>query len=104
MTGQKRAVRVFVSSTFLDMKAEREELIKHVFPKLRKRCEQRGVAWADVDLRWGIPTKEENADEQVLPICIDEIDNCRPFFIGLLGERYGWAPEHIPAELVSRHV
>jgi len=26
---------------------------------------------------------------------------CRPYFIGLLGERYGWVPEEIPEELVA---
>jgi Domain of unknown function (DUF4062) len=36
---RERAFRVFVSSTFVDMYDEREELIKRVFPELRKRCE-----------------------------------------------------------------
>jgi len=35
-------IRVFVSSTFADMHAEREELVKRVFPELRKLCEARG--------------------------------------------------------------
>ncbi len=47
-----RAIRVFVSSTFRDMQAEREELVKRVFPQVRRVCEQRGVAWSEVDLRW----------------------------------------------------
>ncbi len=29
----------------------------------------------------------------MLPICLAEIRRCRPYFIGLLGERYGWVPE-----------
>jgi len=37
-----RVIRVFVSSTFRDMHAEREELVKRVFPELRKLCEARG--------------------------------------------------------------
>ena len=32
-----RTVRVFVSSTFRDMQGERDELVKFVFPQLRKR-------------------------------------------------------------------
>ena len=87
-----RVVRVFVSSTFRDMRAERDELVKHVFPQLRKLCEQRGITWTDVDLRWGITDKQVD-EGKVLPICLAEINNCRPFFIGLLGERYGWVPE-----------
>ncbi len=39
-----RAIRVFVSSTFRDMQAEREELVKRVFPQVRRVCEQRGVS------------------------------------------------------------
>jgi tetratricopeptide (TPR) repeat protein len=84
-------VRVFISSTFRDMHAEREELIKRVFPRLRNLCEARGVAWSEVDLRWGI-TAEEASQGKVLPICLAEVKNC-PFFIGLLGERYGWVPD-----------
>ena len=50
-TGEDATVRLFVSSTFRDMDAEREELIKRVFPKLRRLCKGRGLAWTDVDLR-----------------------------------------------------
>ena len=96
-----RAVRVFVSSTFRDMHAEREELVKRVFPQLRKLCERRGVTWGDVDLRWGI-TEEQAAQGEVLPRCLEEIHRCRPYFIGLLGERYGWVPPEIPADLIER--
>ena len=54
------------------MHAEREELVKHVFPQLRKLCGERGVTWGEVDLRWGI-TEEEKAEGKVLPICLAEI-------------------------------
>ena len=81
-----RAIRVFVSSTFRDMQDEREELIKRVFPAIRRLCEQRGVAFSEVDLRWGV-TDEQKAEGAVLPICLAEIDRSRPYFIGLLGER-----------------
>src|SRR5262245_52886796 len=93
-----RAVRVFISSTFRDMQEEREVLIKHVFPQLRKMCEERGVAFTDVDLRWGI-TEEQAHRGEILPICLGEIERCRPFFIGLLGERYGWVPSEMPEGL-----
>jgi tetratricopeptide (TPR) repeat protein len=89
-----RVVRVFVSSTFRDMGAERDELVKRTFPALRKLCESRGVIWGEVDLRWGI-TEEQKAEGRVLPICLAEIARSRPYFIGLLGERYGWVPDAI---------
>jgi hypothetical protein len=99
---EERVVRVFISSTFLDMHDERDELIKHIFPQLRKLCEERGVTWAEVDLRWGV-TDEQRAEGKVLPICLDEIERCRPYFIGILGERYGWVPKILPIELIQRY-
>ena len=95
-----RVIRVFVSSTFADMHAEREELVKRVFPELRRRCDSRGVVWSEVDLRWGV-TDEQKAEGKVLPICLAEIQKCRPYFIGLLGERYGWVPDAIDPDLVE---
>jgi len=83
------------------MVEEREQLAKHVFPALRKLCESRGVVWGEVDLRWGI-TEEQSQRGEVLPICLDEIHRCRPYFIGLLGERYGWVPDAIPPQLIER--
>ncbi len=97
---KQRVIRVFISSTFRDMKEEREELVKRVFPKLRRICEKRGVIWGEVDLRWGI-TDEQKAEGKVLPICLKEIQECRPYFIGMLGEKYGWIPLEISEELVE---
>ena len=96
-----RAIRVFVSSTFRDMQDEREELVKRVFPSIRRLCEQRGVALSEVDLRWGV-TDEQKAEGAVLPICLAEIDRSRPYFIGLLGQRYGWVPESLPDDLAAQ--
>ena len=70
---QQRVVRVFISSTFQDMHAEREELVKFTFPELRRRCRERQVEFTDVDLRWGI-TDEQKAEGKVLPICLAEIE------------------------------
>jgi tetratricopeptide (TPR) repeat protein len=98
---QSRQIRVFISSTFRDMQAERDYLVKFIFPQLRKLCESRGVTWGEVDLRWGV-TDEQAAEGKVLPICLEEIRRCRPYFIGLLGERYGWIPDALPADLIER--
>ena len=95
-----RVIRVFVSSTFRDMQHEREELVKRVFPQVRRMCEARGVTWGEVDLRWGV-TDEQKAEGAVLPICLAEIERTRPYFIGLLGQRYGWVPDELPPELAA---
>lgn len=87
----KRRVRIFISSTFRDMMAEREHLIKTVFPKLKSLCKERGIDFSAVDLRWGV-TEEDVEQGRVIQICLDEIDRSRPYFIGILGERYGWVP------------
>ena len=42
MSLQDRQIRVFISSTFRDMGAERDHLVKFIFPQLRKLCELRG--------------------------------------------------------------
>ena len=36
-----------------------------MFPLLRRRCQERGVAWSEVDLRWGV-TDEQAAEGAVL--------------------------------------
>lgn len=101
MSDAPHAIRVFVSSTFRDMVAERDELATLVWPALRALCEDRAATFTDVDLRWGI-TREQAERGEVLPICLAEIDASRPYFVGILGERYGWVPEEIPADLVTQ--
>ena len=87
----ERELRLFISSTFRDMQEEREYLVKKVFPEIRALCRERGGTFTEVDLRWGI-TEQEAEDGEVIRICLEEIDRCRPCFIGILGERYGWQP------------
>lgn len=88
-------IRVFISSTFSDMEKERTYFNENLAPKLNRICAERGVSFFSVDLRWGI-TKEDQLKGQVLPIYLREIDKCRPFFIGILGSRYGSVMESIP--------
>jgi len=95
-----RVIRVFISSTFRDMVEDRNELMSHVWPALRKICRERGVEFVEVDLRWGV-TEEEAEQGKVLEIILDEVERSRPFFIGILGERYGWVPDSMPEELLK---
>jgi hypothetical protein len=83
-----KQVRVFISSTFRDMHAERDYLVKACFPRLRQWCEERRLHLVDVDLRWGI-TREEAENGKALELCLQEIEGCRPFFLCLIGEQYG---------------
>ena len=97
-----KTVRVFISSTFRDMHAERDWLVKRVFPALRQRLEPHRINLVDIDLRWGI-TREQADNDQVLGLCLQQIDECRPFFVGLLGGRYGWVPSKFPVEVGKRY-
>ena len=91
-SSNSRTVRVFLSSTFRDFAEERDLLVRKVFPELRRKCRERQVELVDVDLRWGI-TEKEAQQGKVLPICLAEIDRSRPYFMGFIGERYGWVPK-----------
>lgn len=88
---------VFISSTFKDMQAERDYLHERIFPRLRGVIGAYGEDICELDLRWGVDTSqmtEEESSHQVLRVCIDAIDRCRPYILVLLGERYGWIPDH----------
>jgi tetratricopeptide (TPR) repeat protein len=87
----KNTVRLFVSSTFQDMTEERDLLNKIIFPHLREFCKKRGLRFIGIDLRWGI-TEEDSEEKKTLKICLDEIERCRPYFAGIIGNRYGWIP------------
>ena len=96
-----RTFRIFVSSTFSDLKEERNALQKYVFPRLRDLCMQHGCRFQAIDLRWGV-SEEAGLDQQTMKICLEEIARCqktspKPNFIILLGDRYGWQP--IPSEI-----
>ena len=83
-----RTVKVFISSTFRDMHAERDHLVRVVFPALRERLYKHSVYLDEIDLRWGI-SREQSENEQTLDLCLKTIEECRPYFLGLVGDRYG---------------
>ena len=97
-----RTFRVFVSSTFEDLKEERDALQRDVFPKLRTLCEQHGARFQAIDLRWGVRDEAgaRPADHGDLPArnrALPARPASRPNFIVLLGDRYGWQP--LPARI-----
>lgn len=83
-------MRVFISSTFRDMHAERDVLIRSVFPELRRRAAPHCLYLQEVELRWGV-TEEESS--RAVELCLSEV--CRSqLLLGILGERYGLVPPH----------
>jgi NACHT domain- and WD repeat-containing protein len=96
-----RTFRIFVSSTFEDMAAERNALQTDVFPRLHKLCAEHDARFQAIDLRWGV-RDEATLDQQTMGVCLAELARCktttpRPNFVVLLGDRYGWRPP--PAEV-----
>ena len=96
-----RTFRVFVSSTFEDLRAERNILQEKVFPELERFCLEKGARFQAIDFRWGV-REEAGLDQKTMEICLAEIARCqktgiKPNFIVLLGNRYGWRP--LPARI-----
>ena len=86
---------IFISSTFLDMKAERDMMRNHVLPMLNSVANKYGESVSLCDLRWGIDTAtldEAEATKKVLGVCLEEIDRCSQPVVVFLGNRYGWTP------------
>lgn len=85
---QHRKFRVFISSTFSDMQKERDILVNSIFPRLRKEFSSYILDIIEVDLRWGISQNDAD-DGRILEICIGEVLRCNPYFVCILGDRYG---------------
>ena len=90
-----RRYNIFISSTFKDMDYERDVIKFKVIPELNRRFRSRRVELQAIDLRLGVNTakmSEEESELKVLDVCTYCINSSRPFFIGLIGQRYGWVP------------
>lgn len=49
-----RKARIFISSTFEDMKLERKTIVRQVFPRLRREFAKSYIDIVEIDLRWGV--------------------------------------------------
>jgi len=50
--------------------------MRDVYPSLRTYCQQRGLEFQVVDMRWGV-RDETTADHKTNEICVQEIKNCQ---------------------------
>ncbi|WP_431241029.1 DUF4062 domain-containing protein (plasmid) [Mycolicibacterium aichiense] len=88
-------IPVFISSTFRDFHGERDLLVGPVRQALDERLARYGFRVEIIDLRWGVAADGVDDDDRqnaVLDVCLSEIERARPFFVGLLGDRFGWIP------------
>ena len=77
------------------MDYERDVIKCRIIPALNRRFRDRRIELQAIDLRLGVNTEkmsEEQSERKVLSVCTSCIDSARPFFIGLIGQRYGWIP------------
>ncbi|KAK2822749.1 hypothetical protein Q5P01_022814 [Channa striata] len=99
LTFRWRSVRVFVSSTFRDMHAERDVLVRSVFPELRRRNAPHSLHLQEVELHSGV-TEEESG--RATELCLSEV--CRSnLLVAVLGERYGLLPPRPVLPDLPRH-
>jgi len=91
----KKTFRLFISSTFNDLKIERDLLQSEVFPEIKDFCRNIGYDFQVIDLRWGV-SNEAGLDHRAMKICLDEVERSldypKPNFLILMGDRYGWVP------------
>ena len=50
--------------------------MRDVYPSLRTYCQQRGLEFQVVDMRWGV-RDEATADHKTNELCMQEIKNCQ---------------------------
>ena len=88
-----KTVYVFLSSSFADMHRERDCISRLCIPNINRELKSRSIEVKTIDLRWGIDTtsleQERERLRKVMKVCLQEINRCRPFFVGILGHRYG---------------
>ena len=98
-----RTITIFISSTFLDMNAERDYIREKIRELEATYFRERHILLKTIDLRWGVTTQgidEKDKESEILKVCFNEIKRSAPFFIALLGERYGWIPPHEQIQII----
>ena len=70
---------IFTSSTFDDLKVERNALMARSYPAIRQELAELGLEFQVVDMRWGI-RDESTADHKTAEIC-----ECSPWRCFCLG-------------------
>ena len=93
-------IRFFISSTFQGLQEERNLIVQEIFPKIKEEVESRGIPFSWCDLRFGV--SQFCSQERILRLCIQNIADCSPFFIGIFGESYGSIPKDLNLSQISR--
>ena len=81
-----KTLKLFVSSTFLDLEIERDKL-STTFNSISQKLVERHLSFIPYDLRW----REKDSRESLASWCNEMVLKCQ-YFLGILGYRYGWRP------------
>ena len=58
---------------------------------------KRGINVDICDLRWGIYIDrnwdEEKLTKEIMNVCFGELEDCEPYLITIIGNRYGYVPK-----------
>ncbi|KAF7261188.1 hypothetical protein EG68_02602 [Paragonimus skrjabini miyazakii] len=101
-----RCCRVFISSTFRDMHAERDLICGTILPSVRAyAARELRVHVNEVDLRWGVP-EPVTRSPLALQMCLEQVANT-DILVLLVGNRYGWVPKRgqinsLPAPILNQ--
>lgn len=91
-------INIFVSSTFKDMDLERDLLLNRVERMLNDYFSTNRIVVQFIDLRQSVETNQQHSikerEEFILRSCLSQIEACQPFFLGLIGHRYGSVLSH----------
>jgi hypothetical protein len=76
MSSHSRTFRISVSSTFSDLKAERDALQSEIFPKLKDSVSNMVSAFRPSIYDGGIG-EEASLDQQTVKTCLEELPHCQ---------------------------
>jgi hypothetical protein len=96
-------VRVFISSPYRDMQAERAYLHDVVFPRVSEIFQQNGHTLEFVDPRRLAVNEDEAEGLDTLERALDDVEACRPHFLCLLGSNYGKVTLEVPDAIGRKH-
>nr|XP_014348829.1 PREDICTED: putative tetratricopeptide repeat protein 41 [Latimeria chalumnae] len=96
----KPPIKPYMCSTLEEFPEERDHLLNVIFPQLNKLCNARGTYFRAVDLQSSAADRQQFHPHKIskwhhrfasqrLKVSLDYINSCSPFFICLLGQKYG---------------
>jgi len=100
LKNDSNTVRLYLSSSFTDMKFERDCIVGLLVPRIRQYCREHGLSFRMTDMRWALSDSTNDSRDVSLgelQACKDRSTSHSFNFIGILGNRYGFCP--FPAKI-----